>query len=158
MVAVDLTTRTLRWGYQFNRTDVSQYGNRGAGFRQPFQSIQTVNNVSRWLDSTTTIADGCVVLTPPESSQLHCLDLLSGKARWSPIPRDEMLFVACIHKGKIILVGRNRLKAVNLADGKPAWKNDLKLDNQAAGGEVAVVAAPGLPRPGQLLLLPERAV
>ena len=39
-----------------------------------------------WLDATATIADGCVILTPPESQQLHCLDLLSGKARWSPIP------------------------------------------------------------------------
>jgi outer membrane protein assembly factor BamB len=134
VVAVDLTTRTLRWGYQFTRSDLSQYGGRGAGFRQPFQSVQTVTAMAKWLDSTATIADGCVVLTPPESQQLHCLDLLSGKARWSPIPRDEMLFVACIHKGKIVLVGRNRLKAINLADGKPSWKNDLKLDSEVTVG------------------------
>jgi outer membrane protein assembly factor BamB/tetratricopeptide (TPR) repeat protein len=134
VVAVDLTTRTLRWGYQFTRNDLSQYGGRGAGFRQPFQSVQTVTAMAKWLDSTATIADGSVVLTPPESQQLHCLDLLSGKARWSPIPRDEMLFVACIHKGKIVLVGRNRLKAINLADGKPAWKNDLKLDSEVSVG------------------------
>ena len=48
--------------------------------------------------------------------------------------RDEMLFVACIHKGKIILVGRNRLKAINLADGKPAWKNELKLESEVTVG------------------------
>src|SRR6185369_12312211 len=70
VVAVDLTTRTLRWGYQFTRSDMT--GNRGAGFRQPFQQVQSVTSVSKWLDSTATIAEGSVVLTPPESQQLHC--------------------------------------------------------------------------------------
>src|SRR5205823_7791693 len=79
-------------------------------------------------------AEGCVILTPPESQQLHCLDLLSGKARWSPIGRDDMLLVACVHKGKIILLGRNRLKAISLADGKPAWQSDLKLDGEVIVG------------------------
>ena len=64
-----------------------------------------------------TIADGSVVLTPVESQELHCLDLLTGKARWPAQPRDDMLYVACVHQGKIILVGRNKLKAVKLADG-----------------------------------------
>jgi outer membrane protein assembly factor BamB len=134
VVAMDLTTRTLRWGYQYNRSDGVQQIQRGAGFRQPFQPALTSIPSSKWLDSTATIADGCVVLTPPESSQLHCLDLLTGKARWTAIPRDEMLYVACVHKGKIILVGRKRLKAINLADGKPAWNSDLKLEGEVAVG------------------------
>ena len=70
-----------------------------------------------WLDATATIAEGCVILTPPESKQLHCLDLLTGKARWAPISRDDMLLVACVHKGKIILIGKNKVKAINIADG-----------------------------------------
>jgi hypothetical protein len=74
------------------------------------------------------------VLTPPESQQLHCLDLLSGKARWSPIPREDMLLVACVHKGKIILIGKNRLKAIKLEDGKPAWSSELKLEGEVPVG------------------------
>ena len=133
VAAVDLTTRTLRWGYQYKRTDIN--GNqRGAGFRQQFMPSTSNVPVAKWLDATTTIADGCVVLTPPESNQLHCLDLLSGKARWSPISREDMLFVACIHKGKIILVGRNRVRAINLADGKPAWSAALQLESEVAVG------------------------
>jgi outer membrane protein assembly factor BamB len=132
VVAVDLATRTLRWGYQYKRNDVQTQFPRGGGFRGV--NIVSTNPGASWLDSTATIADGSVVLTPPESQQLHCLDLLSGKARWSPIARDDMLFVACVHQGKIILVGRNRVKAINLADGKPAWASEIKLEGEAVVG------------------------
>ena len=127
VVAVDLATRTLRWGYQYPRQDVVQSSNR-----MMVRSVLT--NMSGWLDATATIADGSVILTPVESQQLHCLNLLTGKARWSPIPRDEMLFVACVHEGTIILVGKNALRAIRLADGKPAWTSDLKLEGEVASG------------------------
>lgn len=133
VVAVDLTTRTLRWGYQYKRTDLNGM-QRGAGFRQQFMPQMSNVPLARWIDATATIADGCVILTPPESNQLHCLDLLSGKARWSPVSREDMLFVACVHKGKIILVGRNRVRAINLADGKPAWSAALQLENEVTVG------------------------
>lgn len=133
VAAVDLTTRTLRWGYQYKRTDVNG-SQRVAGFRQPFMPPTSNVPVAKWLDATVTIADGCVVLTPPESNQLHCLDLLTGKAKWSPMGREDMLFVACIHKGKIILVGRNRVRAINLSDGKPAWSAPLQLEGEVSVG------------------------
>jgi outer membrane protein assembly factor BamB len=133
VVAVDLATRTLRWGYQYVRNDTSPYPQGGMRWRGPGPQV-TNNPNGGWLDATTTIADRSVVLTPPESQQLHCLDLLTGKARWAPIPRDEMLFVACIHDGKIILVGKNRVKAINLSDGKPAWPAEIKLDNELVTG------------------------
>jgi outer membrane protein assembly factor BamB len=128
-VAIDLATRTLRWGYQYRRNDVVPQFARGG-----FRTMIPTQSGGRWLDATATIADGCVVLTPPESQQLHCLDLLTGKAKWAPLPRDEMLLVACVYKGKIILVGKNRMKAINLADGKPGWDNDLKLDGETSVG------------------------
>jgi outer membrane protein assembly factor BamB len=133
VVAVDLSTRTLRWGYQYKRADIQTQFPGGRGFRGPV--VTTINNTGgAWLDATATIADGCVILTPPESQQLHCLDLLSGKARWSSIPRDDMLLVACVHEGKIILLGKNRVKAINLADGKPAWNGEIKLDGETVVG------------------------
>lgn len=121
VVAIDLSTRTLRWGYQYPRTDVRLTTQSRFGAPVPEASSES----GRWLDATATLADGCVVLTPPESNQLHCLDLLSGAAKWPPQPRDEMLLVACVHKGKIILIGKNKMKAVHLADGSPAWKSEL---------------------------------
>jgi outer membrane protein assembly factor BamB len=130
VIAVDLATRTLRWGYQYGRSDVTLQTPSRFGARMPFPT----NENGRWLDATATIADGCVVLTPVESQQLHCLDLLTGKAVWQPQPRDDMLFVGCIHAGKIILIGKDRAKAVKLADGTAAWKGDLKLAGESCTG------------------------
>jgi outer membrane protein assembly factor BamB len=133
VVAIDLATRTLRWGYQYRRNDFTPQFAGGRGFRNVMTPPVPVPGGS-WLDATATLADGCVVLTPPESQQLHCLDLLTGKARWSPIPRDDMLLVACVYQGKIILLGKNRLKAINLADGKPAWTSEIKLEGETTVG------------------------
>src|SRR4029079_2689733 len=93
VVAVDLATRTLRWGYQYARHDIVNMMQRGGGFRGPMMQMPNPTPGGNWLDATVTIADGCVILTPPESKQLHCLDLLTGKAKWSPISRDNMLLV-----------------------------------------------------------------
>lgn len=130
VVAVDLVTRSLRWGYQYQRWDA--VSSRAAAF-----SSSTINrnaNQGHWLDGTVTIADGCVVLTPVESQELHCLDLLSGKARWPVQPRDDMLYVACVHDGKIVLVGRSKLKTVKLADGAAGWTTAIDLGDEVVTG------------------------
>src|SRR5438876_7262028 len=59
VVAVDLATRTLRWGYQFKRTDIQTQFPGGRGFRGQMITTST-NTGNRWLDATATIADGCV--------------------------------------------------------------------------------------------------
>jgi outer membrane protein assembly factor BamB len=124
-VAVDLATRSLRWGYQYARSDLSYRQSGAFGVRTSINPNYA--NQGTWIDGTATIADGAVILTPVESQELHCLDLLSGKAKWPPQPRDEMLFVACVHKGKIVLVGKNKIKAIQLSDGKPAWAAAIDL-------------------------------
>ena len=133
VVALDLATRSLRWGYQYPRWDISYRSNNGFGNRGSSSSAMT-SGQGHWIDATATIADGSVVLTPIESQELHCLDLLTGKARWPAQPRDDMLFVACVHQGRIVLVGKNKLKAINLADGKAAWSEPIDLAGDAPTG------------------------
>ncbi len=131
LVGVDLSTRSLRWGYSYARWDHNQ---RVPG---PF-GMQTYRNPAQantaWLDSTVVIADGCVIATPVESAELHCLDLLTGKPRWPAIPRDEMLYLACVHEGKAILAGKNRVKAVKLSDGTSAWPESIDLASDIPTG------------------------
>ncbi len=129
-VAVDLATRSLRWGYQYSRWDWIRRNSAFGGRSYPNQSTSQGN----WLDGTATLADGSVILTPVESQELHCLDLLTGKARWPAQPRDDGLFVACVHRGKIVVVGKGQVRAVNLADGKAAWTEPLKLDPDVPSG------------------------
>jgi outer membrane protein assembly factor BamB len=127
VVAIDRTTRSLLWGYQYNRWDAAQRIPGAFGF-QSYRNKGAPTD--HWLDSSATIADGCVLLTPVESQELHCLDLLTGKARWTAptatLPRANLLYVACIHDHRAILVGKDEVRAIALADGQTAWS--LALD------------------------------
>jgi len=129
VVAVDLATRSLRWGYQYPRWDVPTQ-RFGGGFVP-----QNRNNSDgdRWVDSSITIADGRVILTPPESKSLHCLDLLTGQTIWQPIDRGDMLYLACVHKQKLVMVGKDEVRAINLKDGQPAMAS-ISLEGETPTG------------------------
>jgi outer membrane protein assembly factor BamB len=131
VVAIDLATRSLRWGYQYPRWDLLRRQVGAIGVRTTFTG--NAQNQGKWIDSTATIADGAVILTPVESQELHCLDLLTGQAKWPAQPRDEMLYVACVYEGNIVLVGSNKLKAIRLADGQSAWTLPLEAGSEPTG-------------------------
>ncbi len=117
IVAVDISTRSLLWGYQYQQTR----GNVPAMvLPSRFSSVPNQPG-SRWDDATATIADGRVLVTPVESGELHCLDLLTGKVEWK-IPRGDALYVGCVHEGVVLLVGKDRLHGIQLSDGNPAWE------------------------------------
>lgn len=129
VVAVDLATRSLRWGYQYPRWDLPRQ-RFGGGF---VPQNRTSGDGDRWLDSSVTIVDGRVILTPPESKSLHCLDLLTGSNIWQPIDRGDMLYVGCVHKQKIVMVGQNEIRAIGLKDGKPAMAS-ISLEGETPTG------------------------
>jgi outer membrane protein assembly factor BamB len=108
-VGVDPTQRALRWAYPYPRADQWQ---------------------TTWADAAATIADGRVLLTPADSDLLYCLDLQSGREVWS-CRRNGLLLVACVHQGKVVLVGPHEVAALRLADRKPAWKSPLALPADA---------------------------
>ncbi|MEE9601843.1 MAG: PQQ-binding-like beta-propeller repeat protein, partial [Thermoguttaceae bacterium] len=118
VVAVDLARRSLLWAYKYP----PRPGNRIRGRRGMRGLGQAAGKASdRWVDATATLVDGRVLLTPVESGEIHCLDLLDGKLLWKQ-KRGENLYVAQVHEGKVILVGHRSMTALALADGgKAAW-------------------------------------
>jgi len=119
IVAVDVSNRSLLWGYQYEQARVSR--SHAGVFHVGVYPRQAKQPGEQWADATITIADGRVLATPVESSEMHCLDLVTGKLQWKK-SREDALFVGCIDDGKVLLVGKNAVSAVRLADGKPAWK------------------------------------
>ena len=131
LVAVDLATRSLLWGYIYNHPGETAMARRMR--MNPFQFGNGGNGngpMARWLDGVATIVNGRVLITPAESDSLYCLNLADGKPAWDPKPRvehgehveqAEHSYIACVHKGVVVLVGRNSIDAVNLEDGKKAW-------------------------------------
>lgn len=121
LVAIDLTNRSLLWGYQYPR---DQRGQPAMG-RWALQGNIVIGGPDRhgndhWVDATVTIADGSVLATPVEDDTLYCLALLDGKLRWK-LPRENNLYVGGVYQGNVLVVGHNQLTAVKLSDGKPAW-------------------------------------
>lgn len=121
LVAVDLTTRSLLWGYRYESIPPgqNQWWGRRMGAMMMFAGRQR-EEIDHWLDSSVTLAEGRVLATPVESNELHCLGLLDGEVIWKQ-PRGDNLYVAGVHQGKVILVGRSGVQALKLADGQPAW-------------------------------------
>ncbi len=124
IVAIDLTTRSLLWGYQYPRAQ--QYpSDRFNAVRPTFYVAGDRRANERWFDGSVTISDGRVLVTPLEADMMYCLNLADGKELWKQ-SRGPGLYVACVHHGNIVFVGRNSVTALRLADGDKAWA-DLEL-------------------------------
>ncbi len=117
VVAMDLATRSLLWGYTYQeegRVDQRQLMVFG------IRSLMSPDPMGRWNDATATIADGRVLITPPDSNRIYCLSLVDGRALWSQ-SRQNDLYLACVYQGKVVLAGRDRMRALRLEDGEAAW-------------------------------------
>jgi outer membrane protein assembly factor BamB len=129
VVAVDISTRSLLWG--------NQYGPSANDPRRhnPMRSYSARASIpeTRWLDATATVVDGAVILTPPASNRLYCLDLVTGERKWGPLVREghlaHTLFIACVHQGRVVLVGQHHVTALGLDDGQSAWKQAIEFDH-----------------------------
>jgi outer membrane protein assembly factor BamB len=119
VVAVDVARRSLLWGYQY-----PQASSQSHIMVSPMRRSHKMTGY-RWADSTVTIADGVVVLTPIESDNLICLDLVSGQPKWDPVTRNDLLYTAAIRHNRAVMVAKDRLECVGLNDGKTAWKLSL---------------------------------
>ncbi|MGD9723397.1 MAG: PQQ-binding-like beta-propeller repeat protein [Pirellulales bacterium] len=124
VVAIDLTTRSLLWGYQYPRTQQNNADRFNAARFAIYPGSERRGD-EHWIDGSITVAEGSALVTPVESDQIYCLHLLTGKELWKQ-DRDDHLYVACVHDGRVVLVGRNAVSAVKLADGESAWP-DLEL-------------------------------
>lgn len=119
VVALELATRSLVWGYVYNRRDTPEGHLRGPVIAVG-STIVDPDPANRWSPGAVILAEGRVVLAPPDSSEIHCLNLLDGELLWRR-PRQDDLLVACVYQGKVVVVGRRGVRALNLADGQPAW-------------------------------------
>ncbi len=128
LVGIDLSTRSLLWGYQYPRggyANMHRFNPRAtiySGGSEP-------RAADRWADGSITIAEGRVLITPVETNELYCLNLLDGRELWKQ-PRGTNLYIGCVHAGKAILVGHKTVSALNLADGTDAWPK-LQLPDDA---------------------------
>lgn len=123
VVGVDLGSRQLLWGYQYESNEVQSSVPGGVMVVQSHvssASIVTPEDRGRWLDSAPTVAGDYILLTPRDSNELHCLRISDGSLMWRR-PRGQGLYVACVTDGRVVIVGRSHVEAVSLVRGEPVW-------------------------------------
>jgi hypothetical protein len=124
VIGINLEKNALAWAYQYESSpNMAAVLRRGDG--------RLVEQSGQWIEGSAILADGCVILAPPESNALHCLDLLTGKLRWKR-ERGDGIYVAGVDNKLLLIVGLHGLTALNLEDGKPAWPQEtLALPHDA---------------------------
>eukprot|EP00913_Durusdinium_trenchii_P023368 g21946.t1 len=133
VVAIDPARRLLLWGYRYKSAAVAApRPNVRVRFRQGATTSRNEDS-GRWIDAAATIADSRIILTPRDSDELHCVSLIDGSLLWKQ-GRDGGLYVAAIHNGNVIVVGRNEVRALDLRDGTPKWKQGTTLPTPSGRG------------------------
>ena len=142
IVALEAATRSLLWGYTYTaENDQSQ---QQAMFFA-MQSMPDANVNLRWTDSSVVIADGYVLATPVDSNEMHCLKLADGALCWTE-PRQDDLYLACTHDKKVVLVGRQGVRALRLTPPTKEEMEQARNESKAAKSE-----------PGQTEIVPDPA-
>jgi len=122
-IAIDVVKREFAWVYRYpreapNSIEASQL------WQQRQLQTQLVRANDQWLDNSAVVTENCVLLTPPESAELHCLDLHTGKLNWKKRRPADSLFIGAVDDGNVLLIGSQNVQALRLADGAQAWKQE----------------------------------
>jgi outer membrane protein assembly factor BamB len=124
VIGVNLEKNALAWAYQYETN------------RNPMTILRRndgrlIEQTGQWIEGPAILAGGRVLLAPPESNFLHCLDLVTGKLLWSR-ERGDGMFVAGVDGDQVLIVGLNGLTALHLGSGEPMWaQQTASLSNNA---------------------------
>lgn len=126
VVAVDIATRSLMWGHRY----------QSALQRRTYNFNASANKEigKRWIDCAVTIADGKALVCTPDSDELHCLDLWTGKRIWGPTRRNDALYVACVRNEAVYLVHSESITALRVSDASSFWKSAISLKDSRPSG------------------------
>jgi outer membrane protein assembly factor BamB len=127
ILGVDLLTRSLVWthAYRDSKTQAElspAVGGFGGGRRFRGEVPRIDLNPERWRPAPPAIAAGKVVFTAYDSNSVQCLSLRDGKPKWSYPRSTDDLYFAGVYDNKVIIVGKNSVKALNLADSQMELK------------------------------------
>jgi outer membrane protein assembly factor BamB len=142
VVAVDLANRTLLWAHDYARSPPAGGDAGGNGMRlrafppglRPVDAGDGPAGMPRagWCDDGPVVADGRVLLTPHDSAEVHCLDVRTGAVRWK-LPREGRLHVAGVVGGRVIVVARDGVEALDLDTGRQFWRRAFEAGVAPSG-------------------------
>ena len=132
---IDLMTKSLMWSYPYRENPHQMIGPPIAqinpGFPRPpigGKNVGTTTIVSKWRSAPPAIQDGKIVFTAPDADSIHCVNLRDGRPIWKRGQNKGDQYMAGVYQGRVLIVGDNRIRALDLKDGSQLWSiatNDL---------------------------------
>lgn len=131
LVAADPLTGRLLWAAS-HEDDEPQFRQQMSAW--PYSSRKRYSH--RGYTNLPIIHEGRVVFLPSHSEYLHCFDLASGKMHWRARRDDLELsnagdYVAAVAEKTILLVGRRRIRGIDLETGAPRY--EMRMGSSPAG-------------------------
>jgi outer membrane protein assembly factor BamB len=128
VVAYDLHTSSLAWVHIYRNKTVWN-GPKLKGLRPARElEIEAMPNTRNQLQvSAPVVAEGKVILASADSPVVECLRLADGEVLWKVERTTDDLFLAGVHEGRVLLVGRKACRALSAADGKALWSQETGL-------------------------------
>ncbi|MCI0459424.1 MAG: PQQ-like beta-propeller repeat protein [Gemmataceae bacterium] len=128
VLGVDLFQRSLAWAYVYREEGLPlDWEQLGWGRRGWYTPRELPRLREDWKAAVPMIHADKVLLTAPDTSAVHCLDLHSGTLLWKAHRMEDDLYVAGIFRGKVLIVGKQSCRALGLADGKALWTVETGL-------------------------------
>ncbi|MFN4260330.1 MAG: PQQ-binding-like beta-propeller repeat protein [Gemmataceae bacterium] len=126
VLGLDLLTRSLVWAHSYRDSDDTQVGANPqfprpiVGPWGPMPSNMQLNTA--WKGGAPIIQDGKVILAAADAPTLHCINLRDGQLLWKHRKADEELYVAGVFKNRVVIVGKNHCRALDLNSGSQLWR------------------------------------
>jgi outer membrane protein assembly factor BamB len=134
LLGVDLLTHSVIWAFPYREkpeepTEQEKMIRKRFGGKMPHDWTKNLQRVrDGWKMPTPIIQDGKVLFTAPDGEKIHCLDLFTGDSLWQVNRHKGVdLYLAGIFNGKVVIIGKDKARALSLADGKKElWHVDLE--------------------------------
>jgi outer membrane protein assembly factor BamB len=149
VLGVDLFHRSLAWAYAYGEevvppeVEAGNWGRRGRYVPRELPRLR-----EDWKATAPIIHADRVVLTAPDASAVHCLELRNGARVWKAERKEDDLYLAGVFNRKVLIVGKQGCRALALADGKLLWSVEAGLPSGrgvAAGGNYFLPLKSALP-------------
>lgn len=114
VLGVDPLTHSLVWAYVYASTASPR---EEAPNPTPFPRL-----FARWKSAAPILHAGRIILTPSDSDEILCLRLHDGSLVWKAPRATGDLFVGCIHKDGVLIVGETACRALSLDTGETLWR------------------------------------
>ncbi len=132
ILGVDLMSRSLAWAYPYREQSPKEFTSGGdinprngrifiGGGGVPSALSMSTVTLGKWKSTPPAIVDGKIVFTAPDADSVHCINLQDGTPRWKVGKLEGDLYFAGVVGKRVVLVGKNHIRALNLDDGRAMW-------------------------------------